>query len=432
MRMTTTREDHYRQTVSELSARIVEAQRPIRILDAIKWDASVQEAFLAGGCRDLPAVDRGYYDARPLPYDPEDKRKEFEGIVRDIRRTLGRFNPLGQIMERLCGEYADAVRLLANRGSRDFCTLSQHLYGSAHDAFHAGDPTLADMARMLSEVLSNLPEDARDESREKVISGEDAVGLLQQRLSAYFHDADRPIYVKLSDGIVSDAAAGADYIKIRKDARFSEREIRALEVHEGWVHLGTTLNGLAQPWCSFLSKAPPSATITQEGLAVIMEIFTFSSHPARVKRLTDRVHAIHMAEEGANFLEVFRYFREQGYGEADGYTLSSRIFRGSTPEGGPFTKDLSYSKGFILIYNYTRLAVRRGLIGRIPLLFCGKSTLEDIRTLSDLVDEGVVDPPKHLPAPFNDLSALSAWMCYSSFIDRLDLWRIESDYAAIL
>ena len=35
------------------------------------------------------------------------------------------------------------------------------------------------------------------------------------------------------------------------------------------------------------------------------------------------------------------------------YTQASRVFRGSTPDGMPFTKDLSYLRGFILIYNYT-------------------------------------------------------------------------------
>ena len=97
----------------------------------------------------------------------------------------------------------------------------------------------------------------------------------------YFHEQGA-VRVRLSDGIVADSAAGSDYIKIRSDARFTEREVRLLEVHEGWVHLGTTLSGQNQPVCTFLSKGPPSSTITQEGLAVLMEILAFASHPGRV------------------------------------------------------------------------------------------------------------------------------------------------------
>ena len=213
---------------------------------------------------------------------------------------------------------------------------------------------------------------------------------------------------------------------------FNERDVRALEVHEGLVHVGTTLNGLNQPFCTFLSKGPPSSTVTQEGLAILMEVIAFASYPTRLRKLTNRTRAIHMAEEGADFLQVFEFYREQGFSMQDSYGNASRVFRGSTPQGLPFTKDLSYLKGFIMVYNYIQLAVRKGKLEQIPLLFCGKTTLEDMRTLSQLVDEGLVVAPKYLPPQFRDLNALSAWMCFSNFLNHLSLDRIEADYANIL
>jgi hypothetical protein len=48
------------------------------------------------------------------------------------------------------------------------------------------------------------------------------------------------------------------------------------------------------------------------------------------------------------------------------------------------------------------------------------------------VDEGLVVPPRYLPAPFADLNALSAWMCFSGFLNNLSLDRVEADYANIL
>src|SRR5690606_11931184 len=104
----------------------------------------------------------------------------------------------------------------------------------------------------------------------------------------------------------------------------------------------------------------------------------------------------------------------------------------SLPNGLPFTKDLSYLKGFIMVYNYIQLAVGKGKLEQIPLLFCGKTTLEDMRTLSQLVDEGLVVAPKYLPPQFSDLNSLSAWMCFSNFLNHLSLDRIEADYANIL
>jgi uncharacterized protein (TIGR02421 family) len=421
----------YESMVRALSDRLVEAQRPIRVLDAIKWDDDVERAFFDKGCRELPPVARDYYLSRPLPFDPEQKFHEFHTIERDIRRQLGEFNAPGQIMSRMCQEYREVVRLLTNRGSRTFGEISERLYGSASDSFHAGDPNLADLGHMMSDILDNLSHDTIFGRQEPTLDARQTVDELSARLGSYFRD-EAAVRVRLSDGIVADAAAGSDYIKIRGDARFTPREVRLLEVHEGWVHLGTTLNGQNQPVCTFLSKGPPSSTITQEGLAVITEIFAFASHPGRVRRLTNRIEGVAMAEAGANFLDVYRYFLEEGYDSRESYQHTMRIFRGSLPEGcGPFTKDLCYSKGFVLIYNYIRLAVSRGMVRRVPLLFCGKTTLCDIKTLAQLVDEGLVTPPRFLPPQFADLHALSAWMCYANFLNRLSLKRIEEDYAGL-
>jgi uncharacterized protein (TIGR02421 family) len=423
-------QDDYHSIIRALSGRIVEAQTPIRVLDAIKWDDSIRQGFLKAKGREMPAVDRAYYDSRPLAFDSTAKKLEFQNIERDITRQLGQFNPVGQIMRRMCKEYRMVIRMLEARGTADFGLISQELYGAASDAFHAGDPTLADLGVMLSGYLNNIAArgDLVDEA--KTLTAKDAVAILQERLAKVF--GDDTIRVFESDGIVADAAAGADYIKVRADALFNERDVRALEVHEGMVHVGTTLNGLNQPVCTFLAKGPPSSTVTQEGLAILMEVIAFASYPYRLRKLTNRTRAIHMAEEGADFLQVYEFYREQGFTLEESYGNASRAFRGSTPDGLPFTKDLSYLKGFILIYNYIQLAVRKGKLEQIPLLFCGKTTLEDMRTLRQLVDEGLVAPPKYLPPQFRDLNALAAWMCFSNFLNHLSLDRIEADYANIL
>lgn len=422
----------YHKIIHELSERVVAAQRPIRILDALKWDAKIQAQFFKDKCKKLPMVTPEYYLSKdPLNFDPKKKMEEFREIERSIRRKLGQYSGVGSIMRRMCREYARVIDLLLARGTPRFTEISQELYGSSADAFHIGAPTLKDLATLVSDTLDNIKTGVITEADEEKYTSEDAVKILGVKLGKYFGDTKR-IRVELSDGIIADASAGADRIKIHQGLHFSKREIRVFEIHEGWVHLGTTLNGLAQPVCTFLSKGPPSSTITQEGLGIIAEVFTFSSYPGRVKRLTNRITAVSMAEEGANFLDVFNFYCEQGSDPVDSYQSTSRVFRGSTPDGGPFTKDLSYSKGFILIYNYIRLAVQRGLVSQIPLLFLGKTTLEDIHILADLAEEKIVTPPKFVPPQFSDIAALSAWMCYSLFLNKLDLQRLATDFKAIL
>jgi uncharacterized protein (TIGR02421 family) len=422
----------YQQVIHELSERIVVAQKPIRILDALKWNNRVQEQFFKDKFKKLPMVDSSYYlENDPLQFDPLQKIEEFHEIDRSIRRKLGQYSGVGGIMQRMCREYSRVVEMLLARGTPKFTEISQELYGSSEDAFHIGAPTLKDLASVVSSSLENIKDQVATKADIKSYTSEQAVAILSERLGAYFSDRTH-VRVELSDGILADASAGAERIKIHEGLKFSEREIRVFEIHEGWVHLGTTLNGMSQPVCTFLSKGPPSSTITQEGLGIIAEVFTFSSYPGRVKRLTNRIKAVNIAENGADFLDVFNFFREQGLDEEVSYQNASRIFRGSTPDGGPFTKDLSYSKGFILIYNYIRLAVQRGLVNQIPLLFLGKTTLEDIHILADLVEENIVTVPKYVPPQFQDIAALSAWMCYSLFLNQLDLQRLATDFKAIL
>lgn len=421
----------YQKVIRKLSDAIVVAQKPIRILDALKWDSSVRERFFKDHCKKLPHVTPAYYQEKtPLQFDPFKKMEEFRDIERSIRRYLGQYSGVGSIMQRMCREYCRVVEMLIARGTPQFTEISQELYGSSEDAFHIGAPTLRDLATLVTDTLANIKNQVLSEDDKKIFTSQEAVKILGERLAGYFFDNN--IRVELSDGIIADASAGAERIKIHAGLKFSDREIRSFEVHEGWVHLGTTLNGLAQPICTFLSKGPPSSTITQEGLAIITEVFTFTSYPGRLKRLTNRIITVNMAEEGANFLDVFNFYREQGLDQDESYHATTRVFRGSTPDGGPFTKDLSYSKGFILIYNYIRLAVQKGLVNNIPLLFMGKTTLEEIHILRDLVEEGIATPPKYMPPQFRDLAALSAWMCYSLFLNKLDLKQLATDFKAIL
>jgi uncharacterized protein (TIGR02421 family) len=422
----------YADRVRALSERVVAAQRGIRVLDAIKWGEDVQAAFYASDCRELPKVDVDYYQRTPLAYDPADARAAFRDIRRDIAAQLGRANPAGRLMDRMCDEYCEVLELLAARGTPTFGEISKHLYGSASDAFHAGGPSVSDLADSLDRALRAIDESAFLDRTAHDIPTPDAVAQLQQRLDRIFSEPGSRVRVTESDGIVADAAAGSDYIKLRKDVQFSERDLRVLEAHEGWVHVGTTLNGQRQPFCTFLAKGTPSTTITQEGLALLVEILAGVSHPTRLRRITDRVHAIARAEAGANFVEVYDAMIARGRTRDEAYTTTVRVFRGSTAEGGPFTKDLAYHKGFVSIYSFMQIAVRRGRLDRIPLLFCGKLKLEDVGTLSDLVEQRLVVPPLYLPPPVADLNGLSAWLAYSSFLERLDLAQVEADYARLL
>lgn len=388
--------------VRRLSDRLVAAQRPLRILQAIRWDETIERAFFARGCSAQPPVTRDYYANRPLPFDPAQKADELQALERDIRRQLGPLHAAGQIMIRMCREYHDVAQMLAQRGTVEFAAISQRLYGSTRGQKFDAATELADICCLPTGQLSAAATYQKQVPK-ATLDAASAARILAERLALFFQDASL-VRVKLSDRIAADAAAGPDYIKLRRAARFTLDDLHLLEVHEGWVHLATGLNGRHQRVCTFLSHGPPSTTITQEGLAVLTEMLALATHPGRIRRLLLRTEGVALAEAGGGFLDVFRFFEKAGYDPRESYRSAMRIFRGSLPAGcGPFTKDLSYVTGCMQICRRLRSAI--GAMEQMPLLFCGKTSLADIDRLSELAQQGLIDPPCYLAPPFADTHA---------------------------
>jgi len=144
---------------------------------------------------------------------------------------------------------------------------------------------------------SSAPVRPRAASTEvRSLTSQECATELNERFARYFSDA--AVRVQADDSILADAAAGNDYVKVRTGAKFSPRDVDILEVHEGWVHVATSLNGQAQPVAKWLSKGPPRTTAVQEGLAALLEIFTFRTYPRRARRLNDRMVARALAMGG--------------------------------------------------------------------------------------------------------------------------------------
>ena len=155
--------------------------------------------------------------------------------------------------------------------------------------------------------------------------------------------------------------------------------------------------------------------------------------PHRARKINNRILACDKAEDGADFVDICEFYRTEGYSEAECYQHARRIFRGGVVQGGaPFTKDVVYAKGFVMVYNFLRTAIRFGRPDLIPFLFVGKVTLEDVPVLARYHKRMVIDAPLYLPPQFKDLSGLACWMAYSNFLNKVDLGRVQSYYQKIL
>ena len=52
----------YLERLKHLSTRLVSLQKPIRILDAIKWPLGIEQRFRQQQGRELPALGKHYYE----------------------------------------------------------------------------------------------------------------------------------------------------------------------------------------------------------------------------------------------------------------------------------------------------------------------------------------------------------------------------------
>jgi uncharacterized protein (TIGR02421 family) len=417
----------YKEKVKLLSERIVEAQKPIRILDAIKWAPETEEEFRKSKFREPPKVDANYYAQYDLGYDPKKKIDELLEIKSDIASQLGKDDSLGTLLASVTDEYTDVVRMVLARGTAEFWKYSRKLYGSPKDTLFGDVNRISDLGKLLYSIFGKIDHLPAAPSMMETLTSDEAVAVLNERFEHYFHD--HAVRAKVSDGIVADSAAGSEVVKIREGSKFSRRDVDILEVHEGWVHVGTTQNGLRQNVAKWLAKGPPRCASTQEGLAVIMEIFSFRTYPGRARRINNRILAIDKAEDGASLLDLFEFYRTEGYDEEECFYQAKRVVRGGLIDGGaPFTKDIAYCKGFIENYNFMRSAIRLGRPELIPFLFAGKMNLEDVPLLYQKHLEGVVDAPHYLPPQFLDLNGIAVWMSFSSFLNMVDLKKVQEHY----
>ena len=149
---------------------------------------------------------------------------------------------------------------------------------------------------------------------------------------------------------------------------------------------------------SFIGYPSPRTTGTQEGLAVLTEFLTQSMSLERMRRLADRTLAIKMAEDGADFCELYQFFLAHGHDESAAYDCARRVCRGGLVEGGaPFTKDVCYLDGLLRVTNFLRVALVKGHLDYVPLFFAGKIDVEDVPLFGRLMREGIVDRAR-LPA----------------------------------
>ena len=401
-----------------LDARMVDAARGIRLLTLTSWPASEQAAFLADHARGQPRLPRHDYPV----HDFSAERRELAAVAAEADPD----HPLGTYVAESARSWDVAAQLLEGLGTAAVATHSIALYGRPDEKLPGG-PSTREAARHFIEIADELDRELLAPAENVEISATALQLQLQSDLDRFFDG--RVIEVVLDPELIAKAAAGATRIRLRAGAAYSDYDRQQLYHHEALVHSLTALNGREQPVLASLALASPRTTATQEGLATFAEQITGSIDIERMKRISLRIEAVAMALDGADFLEVFRYFLAAGQTEVEGFASSQRVFRGVPVTGGSaFTKDAVYLRGLIGVHTFFRWALRHRQLRLCRLLFAGKMTLADVLRFEPLFDASggtpALLPPRWLPRWVARANGLAGMLAFSLFANRIRLDRI--------
>ncbi|MDH4556124.1 DUF1704 domain-containing protein [Pseudomonas sp. BN417] len=398
--------------LAELDAALPHLARKIRVLDAIAWPDGIEERFLAdwhAGHPKLPDVS----------LKPRDHDTEIEALE-TLANQCDSGHPAGAFLAATARSYACAGRMLGAIGTPAFTDYSARLYQRPDHYYERQKMTPLDAARFFLETTDALLDSRQIPATEADIPAEDFAAWMRTEVDAFFGPGQ--VSVVLDPDLASKAIAGATRIRLRASARFSELDKAQLLQHEAFVHVGTALNGRAQPRLTSLALGAPRTTLTQEGIAMLAELLTGSIDIQRLRRVALRVVAVQQALDGADFIEVFKGFLEAGQSEEESFRSTQRVFRGTDVRGGgAFTKDACYVIGMLGVHTLLRVAVRDNRPELLRQLFAGRMSAGDVVRLAPLFESGWLEQPRYIPPWASDLRRLAAALAFSAFVGKIKL-----------
>jgi uncharacterized protein (TIGR02421 family) len=406
---------------ADVDRRLVALAKEIKILSALAWPPEALESFLerwrAGDPR-LPTVD--------LPRG--DHREAIAGL-RQVIADCDREHPVGRYLARTARSYLLAAEMLTEIGGPGFTARSLELYGGPAAA--VGPTTISNraaaehfLARSRDLIAASyIPDEAY------VLTPSHVAATLRAALDPVF--VEHPIEVVVDAGMASKAAAGSSRVRIRAATGFSDNDVAQLLEHEVFVHSATALNGRQQPIIKSLGLGAPRTTSTQEGLATFAEMITNSMDLARLRRIALRVVAVDMALDGADFIDLFRFFHDAGQNLHESFHSAMRVFRGGDVRGRiAFTKDVVYLQGLLHVHAFLLEAIQGRRPELIHHLFAGRMTLGDVLDLDPWFRSGDLAGPLYEPPWVNNRASLAAFLIYSAFGTQFDLGALElADFA---
>jgi uncharacterized protein (TIGR02421 family) len=403
------------------AARILhDVAKPMRVLSALAWPAEIREQFLDGGADRLPEP----------TYSPIDPTSVLDGVAA-ARRLLRPGNIVDDWLDREATAIESTALMLSSVGTPAFHAYSRKLYSVPTQPLRFDPATPLQLAERVHTALEELREAALVPPVVRTRTGEQVAAFIETEVAEHFGEAAPEVL--LVDELSANAVASTSRIKIRRDAQFTTKDAAQLLNHEAFIHVATGLNGKAQTDIPILAIGHPGTTRTQEGLAVYSEYVSGTLGLDRLRRLADRIIATQLVIDGADFIELYRWFLERSPSPEQAFESTRRIFRGAPITGGaPFTKDCTYLSGYLSVTTFIRAAFSAGRADTLALLFSGKLDLFSVPALGELRAMGLVQPARFLPPWALDPGWVLAHLTLNSFIANIDLSGVTDAMADVL
>ena len=406
--------------ISAAANQLHAAAQTIHILSHIAWPLSHREEFLRGKASKLPNIEY-----------PEFDPSETLARLGKARELIGGDTQIDAWLNGIADKIETSAHMLCACGTREFYEHSHTLYGAPSDTLRDERSSSLDLANHFNELIETISHVDMGSPAPACYLADYGAERMSAAVSALFGDEAPQVLVV--DELSANAVAGPKRIRIRRSACFTDKDILQLINHEAYIHVATSLNGLSQTQLGILAASHPGSTKTQEGLAVFAEFISGSMDIDRFRRLADRIIATQMAIDGADFIEVYRYFFDRINEPEQAFENARRVFRGGTLTGGaPFTKDIVYLDGLLRVHNFLAAIVSAGRADCLQLLFCGKLDIEDIPVICELVDMGLCHAPRYLPPWAADRRFLLSYLAYSSYLNSIDLGTVREHYVTLL
>ncbi|HNP62748.1 MAG TPA: DUF1704 domain-containing protein [Woeseiaceae bacterium] len=372
--------------------------------------------------------ERGNPALPEVSYDPADYSPQIRQLDSIIRRASALEHPLADYLKDTAQSYIDVARLIGSLGTSRMTELSIGIYGRPGNPITGGDgATSLDAAKYFIDVGAEFYATYLLRDADYCLSAQTIKDDLEAGLKEVFDDG--LISVVVDPDLAAKAAAGATRIRLRDSTCFSPYDAQQLLQHEVFVHSLTALNGRSQATISAMSLGAPRTTAAQEGLATFAELVTGSIDISRLERIAMRIIAIDMALNGADFIDVFRYFVDTGLPVAECYNSAMRVFRGAPVSGGhAFTKDSVYLRGMLEVHTFFRWAFKEQKFRFCQHFFAGRMTLNDVVRYESFFEDGTLSQPKYLPPWMTRTAGLGGYLAFSVFANTINLAGVQTEH----